>query len=152
MNGLPAAPAASNTLLAPPTDERGGDPARLAGLLAVAWLEVRGGRRPLHQLRPLLTPAVDQRLAHQVARGRDRATNLTRIRRIHATRPSDDVCEAVVLLDHAGRTTAIAIRLERRAGRWRAADLSAPEAGLPPLASRRSATLVAQVVTPHGSA
>lgn len=120
----------------------GPDPARLASLLARAWLEVRAGRRPLSQLEPLVAPAVQRRLAAQVpprAWARHHAT--IRIRRVVAAWPSAYACEATVVVDQDGRTTAFAIRLERHRGAWRAVELTAPEAGLPPLptASRPSA-------------
>jgi hypothetical protein len=41
-----------------------------------------------------------------------------------------------VLLEQAGRITALAIRLERHRGSWRVVELTSPEAGLAPLATR----------------
>lgn len=112
----------------------GPDPVRLAGLLARTWLEVRARRRPLEQLAPYLSPAVRRRLAGQVAaRGDARAHQAARVRRVVASAPCPLVCEAVVVIAQGGRTTAIAVRLERHRGRWRAVELAAPEAGLPAL-------------------
>ena len=114
----------------------GPDPARLASLLARAWLEVRAGRRPLSQLEPLVAPAVQRRLAAQVSpRAWARRHATIRIRRVVATWPSPYACEATVVVDRDGRITAFAIRLERHRGAWRAVELTAPEAGLPPLAT-----------------
>jgi hypothetical protein len=129
----PRQPAAHHT--APSQSQPPGpDPARLAGLLTRTWLEIRAGRRPLAQLAPLVTPAVRRRLAADLRRRRARATSgPPRVRRVVAATPAAGVCEAVVLVEHDGRTTAVAVRLERRRGRWRAVDLTAPEDGLPAL-------------------
>jgi hypothetical protein len=116
------------------TSHPGPEPSRLAGLLARAWLEVRARRRPLGQLAPHLAPAVVRRLAVQIAPvGDDSAAQPARVRRVTATRPSATACEAVVIVEQGERTTAIAVRLERHHGAWRATELAAPEAGLPAL-------------------
>lgn len=113
------------------------DPVRLAGLLTRAWLEVRSGRRPLSQLRPLVSPATFRRLAAQLRRlPAEASSDGYRIRRVVASSPSPGVCEATVLVEHHGRTTAIALRLERHLGAWRAVELTAPESGLRPLPTR----------------
>ena len=112
----------------------GPEPSRLAGLLARAWLEVRARRRPLGQLAPHVAPAVLRRLAVQIApAGDDTAAQPARVRRVTAARPSATACEAVVVVEQGERTTAIAVRLERHRGAWRATELAAPEAGLPAL-------------------
>ena len=120
-----------------PLDGRppGPDPVRLAGLLARAWLEVRTGHRPLSQLTSLVSPATRRRLASQLS---DRPATRhigppPRVRRLIASTPAPGVREVTVLIDHAGRTTAIAVRMERHRGAWRAVELMAPEAGLPAL-------------------
>ena len=132
MSTTTAYPAARNEhpASAPP----GPDPQRLAGLLVRAWLEVRARRRPLMQLTPLLAPAVRRRLAIQIApRGDHHSRQPARVRRVRASSPSPSVCEAVVVVEQADRTTAFAVRLERHRGAWRAVELAAPEAGLPAL-------------------
>lgn len=113
----------------------GPDPVRLAGLLARSWLEVRAGHRSLDQLAPLVSPAARRRLASQLS---DRPVTPPvgpppRVHRLVGSTPSDGVREVTVLIDHGGRTTAIAVRMERHRGAWRAVELTAPEAGLPPL-------------------
>ena len=114
----------------------GTDPRRLAGMLARTWLEVRTGRRPLAQLSPLVAPAVRRRLAWQLAQpSATRTAHPVRVRRIDADDPGTDVLEAAVIVEQAERVTAIAVRLERHLGRWRAVELTAPEAGLRPLAT-----------------
>lgn len=105
------------------------DPARLAVVLARLWLEVRAGRRPLRQLTPLLSPAARRRLAAQLTADPTEAP-AARIRRVVATHPAPDACEATVLVERRGRTTAIAVRLERHRGAWRAVELTAPETGM----------------------
>jgi hypothetical protein len=113
----------------------GPDPIRLAGLLARAWLEVRAGHRALDQLAPLVSPAARRRLASQLAH-RPASPAIgppPRVRRLIGSTPSEGVREVTVLVEHGGRTTAIAVRMERHRGAWRAVELTAPEAGLPPL-------------------
>lgn len=110
------------------------DPQRLALLLVTLWLEVRCGRRPLTQLTPLIAPALRRRLVAQLpARSQRSTAGVGRARRVTVHHPSPDAAEAVVLVEHDGRTTAIALRLERHEGCWRAVELSAPESGLPPV-------------------
>lgn len=131
---LPSSPSIG-TRRPPPGRPPGPDPVRLAGLLARAWLEVRAGHRPLSQLTPLISPAARRRLQSQVAEA-PAARHIgppPRVRRLIDFTPAADVREVTVLLDHAGRTTAIAVRMERHRGAWRAVELTAPEAGLPPL-------------------
>lgn len=113
----------------------GPDPVRLAGLLARAWLEVRAGHRSLDQLAPLVSPAARRRLASQLAErpARPPIGPPPRVRRLVGSAPCDGVREVTVLIEHGGRTTAIAVRMERHRGAWRAVELTAPEAGLPPL-------------------
>jgi hypothetical protein len=111
----------------------GPDPCRLAGMLARSWLEVRERRRPLAQLAPLLAPSLQRRLEHQLMRSAPSRYHPTRVRRVTASWPSTDACEAAVVVERGGRTTAIAVRLERHLGAWRVVELTAPEDGLPPL-------------------
>jgi hypothetical protein len=109
------------------------DPGRLASLLVRTWLEVRAGRRPLDQLAPLVTPAVLRRLAPQLTVGAGDAPSV-HVRTVRVDAPTPSAREASVMVrDATGRTTAVAVRLERTLGRWRVTELMAPEAGLPPL-------------------
>jgi hypothetical protein len=111
----------------------GPDPRRLAGLLARTWLEVREGRRPLAQLSPLLAPSLQRRLEHLLVAAPRPDHHPTRIRRVRASWPTPAACEAAVLVERDGRTTALAVRMERHLGAWRAVELTAPEDGLRPL-------------------
>lgn len=111
----------------------GDDPIRVSALLVAAWSEVRLGQRPFGQLTPLLSPAARRRLAPQVPPRSPAARQRVQVHKVIARRPRPDACEAVVLVRRGGRITAIAVRLERHLGRWRAVELTAPESGLTPL-------------------
>ncbi len=125
----------------PRTRSLGPDPIRLAGLLARAWLEVRAGHRPLAQLDGLLSPAVRRRLRHQLPTGtRDRPSGHVRVTRLIGSTPAAGVREVAVLVEHEQRLTAIAVRMERHRGSWRATELTAPEAGLRALPTSSIAT------------
>lgn len=108
----------------------GDAPGRVAGLLVLAWAEVRAGRRPFRQLDPLLSPAIRRRLAVQAPPRRPPTHQAIAIRKVVVRHPTPEACEAVVLVQRDRRVTAVAVRLERHLGRWRAVDLTAPEAGL----------------------
>jgi len=108
----------------------GDSPGRVAGLLVLAWSEVRAGRRPMRQLEPLLSPAIRRRLAIQAPPRCPPSHQPIAIRKVVVRHPASDACEAVVLVERDRRVTAVAVRLERHLGRWRAVDLTAPEAGL----------------------
>ena len=108
----------------------GDDPVRIAAMLVAAWSEVRSGQRPFGQLTPLLSPAARRRLAIQVPPRSPATRRRVRVHKVIARRPHPDACEAVVLVQRDARITAIAVRLERHLGRWRAVELTAPESGL----------------------
>jgi hypothetical protein len=113
------------------------DPARLAGLLVRFAAEVAAGRRPLRQLEPLLAPALVRRLAAGLRPGLPRPQEELHVRRVVAGTPTPSgAVEATVLVERAGRVTAVAVRLERHLGAWRATELTAPEAGYAPLPTR----------------
>ena len=120
----------ARTKQTPATDP---DPVRLAGVLARAWFEIQSGRRPLHQLAPLLSPAIRRRMAGQLAPAEAPPTAIPRIHKILPSAPKAGVREVVVLIDHHERISALAVRMERHRGRWRAVELTAPEAGLEPM-------------------
>jgi hypothetical protein len=111
----------------------GPEPRRLAALLARTWMEVREGRRPLAQLAPVLAPSLQRRLEHQLTVGSPAPSHPTRVRRVAESWPTPTACEAAVSVERAGRTTAVAVRLERHLGAWRVVELTAPEDGLPAL-------------------
>jgi hypothetical protein len=113
------------------------DPARLVVLLVRVTAEVAAGRRPLAQLEPLLAPTLLRRLAAQLRPGISRPDGPPRIRRVFVAPASPTgAVEATVLLEDDGRVTALAVRLERHRGLWRATELTAPESGYRPLPTR----------------
>ena len=115
------------------------DPARLAALLVRLTAEVAAGRRPLSQLDALLAPTLARRLAAGLRPGVVRPQDDPEVVRVVAGPPTPSgAVEAAVLVRREGRVTAIAVRLERHHGAWRATELTAPEAGYAPLPTRSS--------------
>jgi hypothetical protein len=106
------------------------DPVALAVAVATAYLEVRAGRRPPDQLRPLLAPAARRRLRAVVLRRRQehpRAGGAS-VSRVVTSRPTDDVVEVVVVLRRGDASAVpVAARIEHRGGRWWVVDVGAPE-------------------------
>ena len=113
------------------------DPERFVRLLLRVWFEVRAGDRPFAQLVPLLSPALRRRLLAQLPRGvqRREAHTPAKVRRIIVTSPRPQAYDMSVLVEHEHRVTAIAVRLERHHGVWRAIEMTSPEAGFQPLSS-----------------
>ncbi len=111
---------------------------------AIAWLvrathEVAAGVRPFPQLLPWLAPSVARRLGAQLRRSRSRPDARLTIRRVHLGTPTPSgALEATAVIEHDGRVRAVAVRLERHRERWRATELTAPEAGYAPLATASS--------------
>lgn len=113
---------------------RPAEAARIVPALARWYLEYLAGHRTLDQVGALLTPAVADRLRRRrlTAGHRDRRTpdptiaatavSGTALRWVSETR-----CEAVVLVTRDGRTTAIAMTLQRHPDRWRVTELASPE-------------------------
>lgn len=114
----------------PPTNQPDPDPVRLAALLARSWFEVLAGRRPLQQLDRHLSPAVRTRLRHVLNTTEPPPAGSARIHRVIGRRPARGVREVTVLVERAGRITAVAVRMERHLDRWRATELLPPEFGL----------------------
>ncbi|MEX0868031.1 MAG: Rv3235 family protein, partial [Nitriliruptoraceae bacterium] len=113
------------------------DPDRLARCLVTIWLEVVAGRRPWPQLEPLTSPALRARLVAQLPSVPPAGhVPYARVRTSRTTMPSTIASESAVVVDYDGRCAAIAVRLERHRGAWRAVELTAPEAGLPALLTR----------------
>ena len=106
------------------------DPVALAVAVATAYVEVRGGRRPPDQLRPLLAPTARRRLRAVVLRhrGQERpACGGSSVVRVCSSRPHDDAVEVVVVLRHGAAMQAVAVRVDRRHDRWWVTDVGAPE-------------------------
>lgn len=120
------------------------DPRQACCMVALAAVEVLDGSRPLAQLARWLTPEVYDTLARRAAltapagrvldaaaSGRDLTTEpgaagvarRPTVRRVRVHRVDDDTLEASVVVAHADRVRAVAVRLTRSTGRWRAAAL-----------------------------
>lgn len=135
----------ARTAVAPDPDEGDGSDAwfaSLAALLALMLIEVLEGHRPAEQLDRLVTPAVALRIrfwqritATRRRRSRPATDEAPRVRSVRCQRRGDDAVESAVIIDHRGRTRAIAVRLDRCNGVWLATDLAPPEGGLPALAT-----------------
>ena len=89
-------------------------------------LEVLNGYRPLAQIRPLVSPAELDAVLAQLATGVERLARSRRsgkwtpaqLRLVRLCEPRPGALEAAAVLGDAGRTWALAFRLERRQGRW----------------------------------
>lgn len=92
-------------------------PAPHAGRLVRAILEALTGRRSLTQLVPWLTTEVYDEL--EVSIDPDRIRGFAgRTRRLIVSEPADGVAEVTAVVQRGVRTTAIALRMEGRDGRW----------------------------------
>lgn len=86
-------------------------------------VEALGGHRPVTQLLRWTSPQIYhdlERRARQVRQAADLGTRSVRaqVRSVHVCRPAPDVAEVSVHVRHARRSRALALRLERRQGRW----------------------------------
>ncbi len=111
----------------------------MAGLLVQVTAEVAAGRRPLAQLDRVLAPTLVRRIAAGLGPGLPRPQEPVRIVRSIAGPPTPNgAVEATVVIERGGRVSAVAVRLERHHGAWRATELTAPEDGYRPLPTRSS--------------
>lgn len=103
------------------------DPAKWGRRLLIGIIETAGGRRPLNQLTPLLSPSVANGLRGDfdlaAAAGHRHWTHAATIRSMHASEPSDTIAELCATIQHGRRVRAVAMRLEIRHGRWRCVRL-----------------------------
>lgn len=100
------------------------DPHTWAGTLAQAVVEVLAGDRPSGQLLRWTTARIYADLSRRAAAtarectavraGRPRAI----VRRIHVSRPAEDVAEPSAVVSEGSRTRAMALRLQSCDGRW----------------------------------
>jgi hypothetical protein len=113
---------------AAPPATRSADPAarQAARRFLVGCLEVLNGYRPLAHLRPLVNPADLDTVLPQLTAGVERLGRARRagkrppvqLRVVRVCEPRPGAVEAAAVLGDAGRTWALAFRLERRQGRW----------------------------------
>ncbi|WP_282949119.1 Rv3235 family protein [Cellulomonas endometrii] len=117
------------------------DPRQACCMVALAAVEVLSGSRPLAQLARWVTPEVYDSLARRAALTApgarvldpaagsadvgpsDGAVRRPSVRRVRAFPVSEHVVEASVIVTHADRVRAVAVRLTRATGRWRASAL-----------------------------
>ncbi len=102
------------------------DPARLAALVARVFLEVETGRRPLAQLRELLSPELYAHLRGQTG-ATPRCTGARNVVRATVSRVDADTYDAAVVVRRGARAGSLALRLERRDGAWQVVELARPE-------------------------
>lgn len=106
-------------------------PAASIQRLALYAFEALEGMRAVSQLAGTITPEVARDLQERRLARTERRTLYGDQRRIvaipgpvHMSRPHLEAVEAAVVLHARGRTTAVALRLEPSAGRWRATSLT----------------------------
>lgn len=108
------------------------DPALLCANLALCVVEILAGARSLDQVGRWVTDSVFVHLLRRtVLAARSRAVSAQeamrprfRIGAPRLSQPADGVVEAVVMVHQPSRSRAIALRLERHRGRWRATAIS----------------------------
>lgn len=122
-NGLPAIPDVrlnDGPSPRPPTDV-----SPWAARLAQAVLEVEAAERPVSQLSHWVLPEIYRRLdrrsqlrARQLDPRAPRGRCPEHVRSVHVCQPTPDVAEVSVVTAGTDRCRALALRLERRKGRW----------------------------------
>ncbi|TCK59744.1 Rv3235 family protein [Curtobacterium sp. PhB136] len=104
------------------------DPAETARALALCVAEILSGAREVDSIARWITEDVQRHLqqraafaarARSVARRRNRRPSI-RVGSVLVCRPADGVAEVSVVVHTRSHARAVAIRLEERAGRWRA--------------------------------
>ena len=90
-----------------------------------AVVEIAGADRPVSQLLRWATPEVYADMSRRAAAAasgsdaKDRAhTGRPRVMSVHVSQPATDVAEVSAHVRHAGRSRALAARLEHRRDRW----------------------------------
>jgi hypothetical protein len=120
------APATQGSLAldtAPEVDRHDTEIRAWAAQFAQAAVEVAGGERPAIQLLRWTGEQVYadlERRAALVIRARGQASRRIRpqVRSVHACSPTPDSAEVSVHVRHGERSRALALRMERRRGRW----------------------------------
>jgi hypothetical protein len=122
-NGLSAVPTVREH--PPATDRHASGLSPWVARLAQAVLEVEAAERPVMQLSRWVVPDIYRRLDRRQqlrARQLDPRVPRTRcpehVRSVHVCHPAPDVAEVSVVTTGAERCRALALRLERRKGRW----------------------------------
>ncbi|MCW2494578.1 Rv3235 family protein [Jatrophihabitans sp.] len=109
------------------------DPGRWSRRLLIGLIDVAGGRRPLSQLNPMLSPSVGFGLREELARRASAGTRAgrhsgrpgdrhrlygTTVSSIRCSEPADGVAELCAVLRSPTAAIAVALRLEIRRGQW----------------------------------
>lgn len=122
-NGLPAIPQIPAITMTSPAKR--GDVSPWAARLAQAVLEVEAAERPVTQLGQWVLPAIYRRLdrrqqlrARQLDPRAPRSRCPEQVRSVHVCHPTPDIAEVSVVTAGSDRSRAMALRLERRKGRW----------------------------------
>lgn len=122
-SGLPAIPQIPATAMTSPAKR--GDVSPWAARLAQAVLEVEAAERPVTQLGQWVLPAIYRRLdrrqqlrARQLDARAPRSRCPEQVRSVHVCHPTPDIAEVSVVTGGSERSRAMALRLERRKGRW----------------------------------
>lgn len=108
------------------------DPEPFLRNITLGVLEVFAGVREVDQLARWLTEDAYRKLLTRAnlaararsARGVPAIRPVYALRSVHHSSPADSVVEAVVVVQGAARTRAVALRLEGLDGRWRATSLA----------------------------
>lgn len=122
-SGLPAIPQIPAITITSPVKR--GDVTPWAARLAQAVLEVEAAERPVTQLGQWVLPAIYRRLdrrqqlrARQLDPRAPRVRCPEQVRSVHVCHPTPDIAEVSVVTAGSERSRAMALRLERRKGRW----------------------------------
>lgn len=96
-----------------------------AGRVVQAIVEVLAGARPVAQLVRWTSAEVYDEIANLVMPGPQLPCGPPRgvVRSVHVTEPADGVAEVCALVRRGARSTAVALRLEGRDGRWQCTAL-----------------------------
>ena len=129
-NGLPAVPHVPASVAQPSSAS---SIVPWAARLAQAVLEVVAAERPVTQLSSWVVPEIYRRLdrrqrlkARHIDPGKPRGRRAEQVRSVHVCHPSPDVAEISVVSSAFDRCRGLALRLERRKGRWICTELDWP--------------------------
>lgn len=102
------------------------DPAVWARRFLQAVMETLAGGRPSTQLQEWTNPLVHAFVVRAAADRRRASSSsaLPVVRSVHAGEPADGVAEVCAVVQHGGRYSAVAARLEGFDGRWRCVVLT----------------------------
>lgn len=94
------------------------DPKQATARIAQVLLDVMNGQRPVAQLNNMTTAPVRAQVLTSVAGLKRDQRHRPLVSSLRVTTPGPSVVEASVVLGNAGRSRAMALRLEGLDGRW----------------------------------